>query len=141
MATLKQLAQSNGAVVSEEALSRTLSELKIYITTRAALPVQQIQDQLNALIGAQGGDTDKLLNTFNDIKAFLADYDEDNTLKSLIDAVGVAISSEQTRAQGVETALSTRIGVLESVGIMTSEQAKTLFDSIYNPDSSEEGGD
>ena len=132
------MALSGKKVVSEDALNKTLTELKTYITEQAAVPAQQVQAQLDALIGAQNGDTDKLLNTFNDIKAFLADYDEDDTLKSLIDAVNTAIGTEQTRAQGAENALSGRITTLENVSVMTTQEAATLFDSIFNPVEEEE---
>ena len=132
MATLKEVAAS-AKLVSQEALERAFTELKSYIDTHAVDAAQDVQNQLDALIGAQEGDADKLLNTFNDIKAFLADYDEDDTLKSLIDAVNNAIGTEQTRAEAAEAALSGRITTLENVSIMSSAQAKTLFDSVFNP--------
>lgn len=133
MATLKEVALQGGKIIDAVALERSLRELKTYIDTTAAEPAQRVQEQLNALIGAQGGDADKLLNTFNDIKAFLADYDEDDTLKSLLDAVTTAIGTERTRAEGAEAALSGRITTLENVDVMTSAEAKTLFDSVYSP--------
>lgn len=146
MATLKEAALGGEKIVSEVALGRALSELKTYIDTQAAAPAQAVQAQLDTLIGAQGGDTDKLLNTFNDIKTFLSDYDEDDTLKSLIDAVGTAIGNERTRAEAAETALGGRITTLENANVMTSAQAKTLFDSVFAPSSpspspSGEGGE
>ena len=136
MATLKEAAIGGEKMVSDVALGRALMELKTYIDTQAAAPAQAVQAQLDALIGAQGGDTDKLLNTFNDIKTFLADYDEDDTLKSLIDAVDTAIGNERTRAEAAETALGGRITTLENANVMTSAQAKTLFDSVFGSSSS-----
>ena len=133
MATLKEVALQGGKIIDAVALERSLRELKTYIDTTAAEPAQHVQEQLNALIGAQGGDADKLLNTFNDIKAFLANYDEDDTLKSLLDAVTTAIGTERTRAEAAETALSGRVTTLENVDVMTSAEAKTLFDSVYSP--------
>ena len=138
MSTLKDLALGGKKIVSEDALNKTLTELKTYINEQAAVPAQQVQAKLDTLIGAQNGDVDKLLNTFNDIKAFLSDYDEDDTLKSLLDAVGTAISTEQIRAQGAESALSGRITTLENVSVMTTQEAATLFDSIFNPVEEEE---
>lgn len=131
MATLKEIALSGGKMIDAVALERSLRELKTYIDTTAAEPARRVQEQLDALIGAQDGDADKLLNTFNDIKAFLADYDEDDTLKSLLDAVGTAIGTERTRAEAAEQALSARVTTLENVPVMTSAEAKTLFDSVY----------
>lgn len=157
MATLKELAAS-AQLVAQEGLEKALTELKNYIDTQdasgagsASAAIQAVQDQLNALVGAQEGDADKVLNTFNEIKAFLADYSEDDTLKSLIDAVNTAITAEQTRAttaegnlstaiateksraEGAEGALSGRITTLENVEVMTAAQAKTVFDKVFNP--------
>lgn len=130
--TLKDLA-STVQVVSQEALERAFVELKTYIDAHAGSEaVQQLQTQLDTLIGAEG-DADKLLNTFNDIKAFLADYSEDDTLASLISAINTAVSNEATRATAAETALSGRITTLENISVMTSAQAKTLFNSVFNP--------
>ena len=114
-----------------------------------------MSDRLDTLIGAQDGDLDNLINTFNEVKAFLADYDEDDTLKSLIDAAESAASSaastaesnakdyadtkvgaEKTRAEAAESALSGRITTLENVSIMTTTEAHTLFDSIFSSNSS-----
>ena len=162
MSTLKDLAAS-AKLVSQDALERAFSELKTYIDTQdssgssaASSAIAAVQSQLDALIGATNGDADKLLNTFNDIKAFLSDYDEDDTLKSLLDAIDTAISAEETRAKGVEgnlntaignevtraqgaeSALSGRVTTLENVNIMTSSEAKTLFDSVFNPTPTQE---
>ena len=137
MATLKEVAASV-QIVSQVGLERALIELKTYIDTQdasgsssASAAIQAVQDQLNALIGTE--DADKVLNTFNEIKAFLADYTEDDTLKSLIDAVNNAVTAEQTRAEAAESALSGRITTIENVNVMTSEQAKALFDSVFAP--------
>ena len=137
MATLKEVAASV-QLVSQVGLERALIELKTYIDTQdasgsssASAAIQAVQDQLNALIGTE--DADKVLNTFNEIKAFLADYTDDDTLKSLIDAVNNAVTAEQTRAEAAESALSGRITTIENVNVMTSEQAKALFDSVFAP--------
>ena len=130
MPTLKELA-ATAQVVTQTGLERSLTELKNYIDSRDTADKAALQGQIDALIGAAGGDTDKLLNTFNDIKAFLADYSEDNTLKSLLDAVNIAIGEEQMRAMNAEAALAGRIKTLEDVSVMTSEQAKALFDSVF----------
>lgn len=128
--TLKDLA-ATAQLVTQTALERSLSELKTYIDNSDAGTATAIQAQLDALIGAAGGDTDKLLNTFNDIKAFLANYSEDDTLKSLLDAVNTSIANERTRAEEAETALSGRVKTLEDVHVMTAAEAKTLFDSVF----------
>ena len=133
MATLKEVAAS-AQVVSQVALEKAFRELKSYIDTKDGAnntAIQNVQNALDSLVGSD--DADKVINTFNEIKAFLADYTEDDTLKSLIDAVNTAISSEQTRAEAAETALGTRIKTLEDIEVMSAQQAKTLFDSIFNP--------
>lgn len=126
--TLKDLAASV-KVVGNAALEQALSDLKTYIDSQDL----QIQGNLDTLIGAQGGDVDKLLNTFNDIKTFLADYSEDDTLQSLLNAVNTAIGNEATRAGAAETALGGRITTLENVNIMTAQEATTLFNSVFHP--------
>lgn len=129
--TLKDLA-ATAQLVTQTALERALGELKSYIDARDTAAVGNLQAQIDALVGAVGGDADKLLNTFNDIKAFLADYSEDDTLKSLLDAVQTAVNAEQTRAEAAEKALGDRVKTLEDVSVMTAEQAKTLFDSVFS---------
>lgn len=154
MPTLKELALT-AQIVTQEALEKSFRDLKNYIDTQdqsgssaAQAAIQAVQDQLNALIGSE--DADKLINTFNEIKAFLADYTEDDTLKSLIDAVNTAISNETTRATGAESALSAaissettratnaesalsdRVTTLENINVMTAAQANELFDSVFN---------
>ena len=156
--TLKDLAASV-KIVDQEALEKSLRELKAYIDAQDAAggssageAVQHVQDQLNALMGT--GDATQLIDTFNEIKAFLADYDNQDTLKSLIDAVNTAIGTEQTRAetaegslstaigneatraQNAESALSGRITTLENASVMTAAEAKILFDSVFSPSSS-----
>ena len=154
MATLKEVA-STVKIVTQVALEKAFRDLKNYIDTQdqngssaAQQAIQAVREQLNALIGTE--DADKVINTFNEIKAFLADYTEDYTLKSLIDAVNTAISNETTRATGAEntlsaaisteatraknaeSALSGRVTTLENVNVMTAEEAKALFDSVFN---------
>ena len=132
MPTLKEVA-ATAQLVSQTALERSLGQLKTYVDQRDTATTAALQGQIDALVGATGGDADKLLNTFNDIKAFLADYDEDDTLKSLLDAVQTAIGTEQTRAEAAEHALSGRITTLENVSVMTADQATALFNSVFNP--------
>lgn len=128
--TLKELA-STAQIVTQTALERALRELKTYVDNQSVAAAKSLQDQIDALVGAAGGDADKLLNTFNDIKAFLTDYSEDDTLKSLLDAVQNAVNAEQTRAEAAEAALGQRVTTLENVSIMTDAQAKSLFDSVF----------
>lgn len=156
--TLKDLATS-AKLVSQTALEQALSDLKSYIDAQdtaggsaASTAVQAVSDRLDTLIGAQNGDLDNLINTFNEVKAFLADYNEDDTLKSLIDAAEAAaqtaattaennaksyaegiVSTESTRAQGAESALSGRITTLENVSIMTAQEAHAIYDGVFNP--------
>lgn len=139
--TLKDLAASL-KLVGQDALERSLTELKIYIDaqdTAGSSAIAAVDAKLDALIGAAGGDADKILNTFNEIKEFLADYDEDDTLKSLLDAVNSAISAETTRAQTAEQAnataisgVSARVTTLENINIMTSNEAKAIFDDVFS---------
>lgn len=156
--TLKDLA-ATAKLVSQTALEQALTDLKSYIDAQdtaggssAQQAVQAVQNQLDTLIGAPSGDLDNLINTFNEIKAFLADYDEDDTLKNLIDAAEAAaqtaastaeqnaksyadgiVATESTRAQDTERALGGRITTLENVSIMTAQEAHTLYDGVFNP--------
>jgi len=144
--TLKDLA-STAKLVSQTALEQALTDLKNYIDTQDAAggssaqqAIQQLQSQLDTLIGAQGGDVDKIINTFNEIKAFLADYDEDDTLKSIIDAAeaaaaAAAATAEQnakTYADGLNTTMSARVKTLEDINVMTAQEAHTIYEGVFN---------
>jgi len=163
MATLKQLATTK-KVVMEEAFTKALNKLKTYIdaqdtagSSAATDAVQAVSNRLDTLIGAQDGDLDKIINTFNEIKAFLADYSEDDTLKNLIDAAVSAattaaataaataesnakaytdtkVAGEKTRAEGAEAELSARIQTIEDIEVMSSQQAENIFDGIFYPE-------
>ena len=148
-------------MVSQQALGVILDKIKAYIdqqdtsgSSAASEAVQNLQNQLNALVGSE--DADKVINTFNEVKAFLADYSEDDTLKSLIDsAVSAAttaastaetnakayadgkVNTEKTRAEAAESALAGRVKTLEDINVMTAEQADTLFNSVFNPQQGE----
>lgn len=155
--TLKDLAAS-AKLVSQDALEQALTDLKTYIDTQdtaggsaATAAIQNLQQQLDTLVGGDG-DLDNLINTFNEVKAFLADYNESDTLKNLIDAAISAattaagnaesnakayadtkVGAEETRATGAESALSGRITTLENVAIMTAAEATTIFNGVFNP--------
>lgn len=157
MATLKQLATTK-KVIMEEAFTKALNKLKTYIDTQDAAgssaasdAVADLQSQINTLIGQ--GDVDKVINTFNEVKTFLADYDSDDTLKNLIDAAVSAattaaataesnakaytdtkVGNEKTRAEAAEQALSDRVTTLEDIEVMSSQQAEDLFDGIFYPE-------
>lgn len=135
--TLKDLAASV-KLVSEVGLEQALTQLKSYIDTNNTT----INNKIDSLIGAQGGDADKIINTFNEVKAFLADYTEDDTLKSLIDAVNNAVTAEANRATAAEQAeaqraaaaeqaLDGRLTTLENIHVMTAQEAQDIFDEIY----------
>ncbi len=154
--TLKDLAAS-AKLVAQEALEKALTELKTYIDTQdtaggsaASQAIAQVNARIDTLIGQ--GDVTQAIDTFNEIKAFLADYSDSDTLKSLIDAAinaaataaGTAesnaktyadgkVQAEQTRATNAESGLSSRITTLENVSIMTAAEAETIFDSVFNP--------
>ena len=160
MATLKEVAAQQQVIIGAS-LEQTLVLLSTYLagkfseeSTARTEAVQNLQQQLNTLVGG-GGDLDKVINTFNEVKAFLSDYSEDDKLKTLIDAVNSAIATEAhrataaenalggritaetTRATNAESALGGRITILENVQVMTSQDASDLFDSIFNPSPSE----
>lgn len=155
--TLKDLAAS-AKLVSQDALEQALTDLKTYIDTQdtaggsaSTAAIQNLQQQLDTLVGGDG-DLDNVINTFNEVKAFLADYNESDTLKNLIDAAISAattaagnaesnakayadtkVGAEETRATGAESALSGRITTLENVAIMTAAEATTIFNGVFNP--------
>lgn len=154
--TLKDLA-AQAKLVAQDALEKALTELKTYIDTQdtaggsaASQAIAQVNARIDTLIGQ--GDVTQAIDTFNEIKAFLADYSDSDTLKSLIDAAinaattaaGTAesnaktyadgkVQAEQTRATNAESGLSSRITTLENVSIMTAAEAETIFDSVFNP--------
>jgi hypothetical protein len=125
MATLKEVAATQ-QIVTEEGLGRALTELKTYIDGKDTA----IGQRIDALLGTT--DATKIIDTFKEIKDFLSDYDSDDTLKSLLDAVSSAVAAERSRATGAEEALGGRVTTLENVAVMTSAQAKTLFDGVFN---------
>jgi hypothetical protein len=155
--TLKDLAAS-AKLVSQDALEQALTDLKSYIDTQdtaggsaATAAIQNLQQQLDTLVGGDG-DLDTIINTFNEVKAFLADYAESDTLKNLIDAAISAattaagnaetnaksytdtkVGAEETRATAAEGALSGRVTTLENVAIMTATEATTIFNGVFNP--------
>ena len=154
--TLKDLA-AQAKLVAQDALEKALTELKTYIDTQdqagsgaSADAIAAVNARINTLIGTD--DATQAIDTFNEIKAFLADYSDSDTLKSLIDAAinaattaaGTAesnaktyadgkVQAEQTRATNAESGLSSRITTLENVSIMTAAEAETIFDSVFNP--------
>ena len=125
MATLKEVAATQ-QIVTEVVPGRALTELKTYIDGKDTA----IGQRIDALLGTT--DATKIIDTFKEIKDFLSDYDSDDTLKSLLDAVSSAVAAEQIRATGAEEALGGRVTTLENVAVMTSAQAKTLFDGVFN---------
>lgn len=157
MATLKELAAS-AKLVAQEGLEKALVELKNYIDTKdaeggssASEAIAAVNERLDTLIGSEDGDADKVINTFNEIKRFLEQIDDDgNTLKQILDAVNTAISNEvsrasaaeQTNAQAVadeksraetaENALSERVTTLENVSVMTAAEAGEIFNQVFN---------
>ena len=133
MATLKDLTQNTNMVVTEVGLRKAFQDLKGYIDTQVTTNSGSLTTRVAALEALIDGtnDVDKVIDTFNEIKTFLADYDTDDTLKSLIDAVNTAIQAEVTRATNAETALAGRITTLENVNVMTDTQAHTLFGDVF----------
>lgn len=134
--TLKELAAS-AKLVAQEALEKALTELKTYIDAQDAAgsgassaAIAAVNARIDALIGED--DATAAIDTFNEIKAFLAGI-EDTTLQQLLNAVSTAIQTEETRATGAEQALSNRVTALENVSVMTASEAKTIFDSVFNP--------
>lgn len=148
MPTLKELA-ATGQIVMQEALRSALTELKTYLDSQSSsssAAIDAVNARIDTLIGS--GDTSSVIDTFNEIKAFLADYDNQDTLKSLIDAAinaattaetnaknyaDTKVQAEQARATGAENALSGRITKLEDVSVMTASEAKAIFDSVFYP--------
>ena len=134
--TLKDLAAS-AKLVAQEALEKALTELKTYIDTQdqagsgaSADAIAAVNARIDTLIGTD--DATQAIDTFNEIKAFLAGI-QDTTLQQLLNAVSTAIQTEETRASNAETALGNRVTTLENVSIMTESEAKTIFDSVFNP--------
>ena len=134
--TLKDLA-AQAKLVAQDALEKALIELKTYIDTQDAAgsgassdAIAAVNARIDTLIGVN--DATQAIDTFNEIKAFLAGI-QDTTLQQLLNAVSTAIQTEETRATAAESALSGRVTTLENVSIMTESEAKTIFDSVFNP--------
>lgn len=134
--TLKDLAAS-AKLVAQEALEKALTELKTYIDAQDAAgsgassdAIAAVNARIDTLIGVN--DATQAIDTFNEIKAFLAGI-QDTTLQQLLNAVSTAIHTEETRASNAETALGNRVTTLENVSVMTASEAKTIFDSVFNP--------
>ena len=49
------------------------------------------------------------------------------------EGLGRALSELKGYIDNADTALSNRIKVIEDVNVMTSQEAKDLFDSVFNP--------
>ena len=49
------------------------------------------------------------------------------------EGLGRALSELKTYIDTADTALSDRIKTIEDVNVMTSQEAKDLFDSVFNP--------
>lgn len=156
--TLKELA-ATAQIVTQTAMDEILDKIKTYIdqqdtagSSSASAAIAAVNERLDTLIGGEGGDVDKVINTFNEIKAFLAQIDDDgDTLKQILDAINTAISNEVsrasaaeqanataisnevTRATGAESALDGRVTTLENIAVMTQQQAGALADSVFNP--------
>lgn len=146
-------------VVGQDALAEAITSLKTYIDrkdnltkNKADIAVAFVQNKLNNLIGSQDGDADTIINTFNEIKAFLADYDEDDTLKSLITAATTAaqnaantaesnaksyadgkVGTEKSRAEGAEGDIEDGVEDLEGIDVMTAAEANKLFENTFYP--------
>lgn len=139
MAIIPQDLPQDEQIVMLSTLAATLRDVKTYIdkqdsagSSDADAKIKAVSDKLDALIGADEGDLDDVINTFNEVKAFLADYGEDDTLKALIDSVDRAITAENERAESAERALGDRITTLENVPVLTPQQARDMFNSIFN---------
>lgn len=134
--TLKDLA-AQAKLVAQDALEKALIELKTYIDAQDAAgsgasadAIAAVNARIDTLIGVN--DATQAIDTFNEIKAFLAGI-QDTTLQQLLNAVSTAIQTEETRASNAETALGNRVTTLENVSVMTASEAKTIFDSVFNP--------
>lgn len=156
MATLKELAAS-AKLVAQEGLEKALVELKNYIDTKdaaggssASEAIAAVNERLDTLIGGDA-DADKVINTFNEIKRFLSEIDDDgDTLKQIISTINTSISDEASRAKeaeqanaqavadeksravAAENALSERVTTLENVSIMTAAEAGEIFNQVFN---------
>ena len=134
--TLKDLA-AQAKLVAQDALEKALIELKTYIDAQDAAgsgasadAIAAVNARIDTLIGVN--DATQAIDTFNEIKAFLAGI-QDTTLQQLLNAVSNAVQTEESRAMGAESALSNRVTTLENVSVMTASEAKTIFDSVFNP--------
>jgi len=126
-------------LLSKTALDKLLLLLKEKfdsIDTAGAEDIQKINQRLDTLVGKKEDgtvvDVTTAIDTFNEIKEFLSGI-EDTDLQSIITAINTAISTEQTRAEGAETALGNRIKTLEDIEVMTASDVESAWDAVFNP--------
>lgn len=126
-------------LLSKTALDKLLLLLKEKfdsIDTAGAEDIKKINQRLDTLIGKKEDgtvvDVTTAIDTFNEIKEFLSGI-EDTDLQSIITAINTAISTEQTRAEGAETALGNRIKTLEDIEVMTASDVESAWDAVFNP--------
>lgn len=126
-------------LLSKTALDKLLLLLKEKfdnIDTAGAEDIQKINQRIDTLIGKKEDgtvvDVTTAIDTYNEIKDFLSGI-EDTDLQSLISAINTAISTEQTRAEGAETALGNRIKTIEDIEVMTASDVESAWDAVFNP--------
>ena len=126
-------------LLSKTALDKLLLLLKDKfdsIDTAGAEGIKKINQRLDTLVGKKEDgtvvDVTTAIDTFNEIKEFLSGI-EDTDLQSIITAINTAISTEQNRAEGAETALSNRIKTIEDIEVMTASDVEAVWDAVFNP--------
>ena len=133
--TIKDLT-SNDQLVSQSALEKALSALKVYIDQQDnksySEEIVALRDRLETLIGLPEGDANTIIDTFNEVKAFLRNYTEGSTLQEYLSGINNSIINEENRAKAVEQSIINYMNSL-GVNVMTSQQAKALYDSVFNP--------
>lgn len=133
--TIKDLT-SNDQLVSQSALEKALSALKVYIDQQDnksySEEIVALRDRLETLIGLPEGDANTIIDTFNEVKAFLRNYTEGSTLQEYLSGINTSIRNEENRAKAVEQSIINYMNSL-GVNVMTSQQAKALYDSVFNP--------
>lgn len=114
-----------------DAYTTTSADGKFETIANVTSKVKALQDQIDTI--TKDGETKKAIDTFNEVKTFLADYNTDDTLKSIIDAAETAANKAASTAEtNAKTYIDGRIGnigTLETGGYDNKQTVKGYVDS------------
>lgn len=117
-----------------DAYTITAADGKFETIANVTAKVKNLQDQIDTI--TKDGETQKAIDTFNEVKTFLADYNTDDTLKSIIDAANTAAQkAADTALSSAKTYVDGRIGSIGALedsngGYDSKQTVKGYVDSV-----------